>query len=173
MRQMSISKSFCAQCISSLTQRHFKKSHDNSSTTSTAAQTNLHLENTWYYPKIDTASQYAPPKSTHQILSAPKIPYTGYDDTQKWIPHHHQKNNEEKHSLVLRRSSVLPPLLCLRGELLSGVNMMLMMHDIYGRSPQMVKLLAVLTILVLVDGVCFLHSMRDCIVLLSEVRSSE
>ena len=43
----------------------------------------------------------------------------------------------------------------------------LKMHDNYGRSPWMVKLLAVLTIL-LVDGV-WLHSMRDCIVVLSEV----
>ena len=48
---------------------------------------------------------------------------------------------------------------------------MLKMHDNYGRSPWTVKLLAVLTIL-LVDGV-WLHSMRDCLVVLSEVCRSD
>ena len=47
------------------------------------------------FEKIDNPSQYTPSKSTHQILSAREIPYTGYDDTRKWIPLSSPKSNED------------------------------------------------------------------------------
>ena len=47
------------------------------------------------FEKIGNPSQYAPPKATHQILSVREIPYTGYDNTQKWIPLSSPKSNED------------------------------------------------------------------------------
>jgi len=47
------------------------------------------------FEKIDNPSQYTPSKSTHQILSTREIPYTGYDNTRKWIPLSSPKRGED------------------------------------------------------------------------------